>query len=110
MTRLLVEICPVANTEHERSGRQYAHVFCRRDKICVSSAFGDLPETHKLGILLHEVGHVLAGQRASEKRSNETILKASGIRVRYRDSRYGSRLEWIRTKDKADAEEFLGLK
>ena len=62
------------------------------------------------GILLHEVGHVLAGQRASEKRANETILKASGIRVRYRDSHYGSRLEWIRTKDKADAEEFLGLK
>lgn len=100
----------MATEEHRDSKRQYAHVFHRSNVICVSKGFFSLPETHQLALLLHEAGHVLAGQRGSEADANRAAYEASGVRIYYKDSKYGPELEWIEPAEKGRAREFLGLK
>jgi len=100
--------CPLADREHAASLRQYAHVFHRTNVICIASAFAGLPETHQLGIALHEVGHVLAGERASERAATRAVERESGIRIEYLDSSsHGDALEWIAVRDKRQAIAFL---
>lgn len=109
-TRIKVEHCGQADQEHLASRRQYAHTYHRPGVICVASKFWDLPETNQLGLLLHEVGHLLKGdQPHSEEQANQAVYKASGVRVWYRDGAGGPELEWIDPKDKERAKEFLGL-
>ena len=108
--RISVLHCSQADAEHQTSRRQYAHTFHRRGVICVSSAFHRLPETHRLGLLLHEVGHLLAGQQAGEAQADRAAHRYSGLTIRYRDSTYGKRLEWLSPRDKAKAQEVLGVR
>ena len=111
-TRLTVRNCQEADREHAISRRQYAHTFHRPGVICVSRSFWDLPETNRLGLLLHEAGHVLMERvkhNHTEDEANDAIYHASGIRVWYRDGNGGPQLEWIRPEDKRKAREFLGI-
>jgi len=109
-TRIKVGHCKDADREHETSRRQYAHTLHRAGVICVAQDFFRLPETNRLGLLLHEVGHLLIGDRPhSEDAANRTVGKASGVTVYYRDGKAGPEVEWIRPKDKKRAREFLGL-
>ena len=107
--RLHVRRCGLANEEHEESRRQYAHVFHKAGTICVADAFFDLPEKTQLALLLHEVGHRMAGIRAREATANKVVREASGIHIHYRDGRHGERLEWIAPGNKQRAREFLGV-
>lgn len=107
--RLHVRHCRLADEEHAASRRQYAHVFHKADTICVADAFFDLPQTTQLALLLHEVGHRLAGMRAREETANKAVKEASGIHIHYRNGRYGERLEWIAPSKKQAAREFLGI-
>jgi len=109
MRTVRVETCPLANQEHQHSHRQYAHVFHYDRLVCVAKAFWDLPERIRLAILLHEVGHILAGEPAGEKAANNAIERASGIDIQYRDSEWGENLEWIRPDDVVAAKEYLGI-
>ena len=110
-TRIKVEHCKDADREHLESKRQYAHSLHRHGVICVARSFFALPETNRLGLLLHEVGHVLLGNRPAhtEDQANEEVRKASGVTVYYKDGSAGPEVEWIRPQDKRKAREFLGL-
>lgn len=110
-TRIKVEHCKGADKEHEESKRQYAHTLHRSGVICVARSFFQLPETHRLGLLLHEVGHVLLAHRPrhTEEDADEAARKASGVRVYYKDGAAGPDVEWIRPEDKERARKFLGL-
>lgn len=110
-TRIKVEHCKDADQEHAESRRQYAHTLHKKGVICVASSFFDLPENVRLGLLLHEVGHILLDRKPghSEDAANDAVYKASGVRVYYRDGKHGPEVEWIRPQDKQKAREFLGL-
>ena len=110
MTSYRVEHCPLADQEHRDAKRQYAHVFHRKNAICVAQAFYRLPRKTQVAILLHEAGHLLAGVNGSEAMANEKARAYSGVKLWYKDQPpYGEELEWIRPEDVSKAEEALGL-
>jgi hypothetical protein len=102
-----VEICPSAETEHLKAQRQYAHVFHHPGVICISPSISRLPEENRVAIILHEIGHILAGQRATEKAANAAVLEASGVEIQYHDGEGGKNLEWIAPNDIAKASRFM---
>lgn len=97
-----VETCSVAQRDHNKSIRQYAHTFCRGraiNTVCVCDEFFDLPRGYFDGILAHEVGHLIAGPSLGEDGADLAILAALGIKIVYKDSPHGRRLEWITIQD-----------
>jgi hypothetical protein len=103
-----IRICKDADREHESSNRQYAHCFHKDGIICVARAFYSLPQRYIYGILLHEVGHILAGRGGGEQAANLAAYKYSGVRVRYRArSRYGDQLEYVEPADIPIVKEIL---
>lgn len=89
-------LCRKAELEHRKSKRQYAHVFHKPNNvICVCRAFFLLPEKHQKGIYLHEIGHLLAGRRASEAKANQAVLEEYRIEIKYVSGPYGKNLEWV---------------
>jgi hypothetical protein len=104
---LSIKVCREADLEHEKSARQYAHVFHHKNVICVAHAFEKLPDCWALAILLHEVGHLLAGYRGNEAAANVAVTDASGVPIIYRDGPYGQQLEYIEPSLKSQAREFL---
>jgi hypothetical protein len=102
-----VRLCCEADGAHDLSKRQYAHTFHHKNVICIAKAFNDLPQTWQFAILLHEVGHLLAGPNSSEDGANKAVEKKSGIPIRYKDGPYGEELEWIPARYKPAARKFL---
>ncbi len=91
-----VRHCSRADKEHEVATRQYAHVHHRPHTICVAEAFDALPESHQRGLLAHEIGHLLLGPGAhTEVEADAAVLRALGVRVRYKDTRWGKRLQYV---------------
>lgn len=108
MRRIRVRYCADADREHRQERRAYAHVFHCDDTICLARPFADLPEPYQLGILVHEVGHLLVGPHADEPEANAAVEQVAQFRVYYRhSSRYGSALEWIAPTDIACARAFV---
>lgn len=104
-----VEYCPLADQEHRASPRQYAHAFHRKGVICIAHATKELPRPYLEAIILHEVGHLLAGPRAGEDAANRAARAYSGVTIYYRDSPYGEQLEWIKPEDRTKARAALGI-
>jgi hypothetical protein len=77
--------------------------------ICVASAWINLPEEWKYGILLHEIGHLGAGQDASERSANKDVKEYIGVKIHYRDGKYGNRLESIKRSDVSFVESWLKI-
>jgi hypothetical protein len=66
------------------------------DVICVTPDFWKLPEGHLLGILAHEVGHLLSSaEEHTEEEADETFTTHFGIFITYRDSPHGKRLQYL---------------
>jgi hypothetical protein len=62
--------------------------------ICTwAPAVDKLPESHLIGLLLHEYGH-LAGN-ASEEGADAWVWKTFGIPIEYRDHGPAKDLEWV---------------
>ena len=96
--------CSIADRDHKRSLRQYAHTFHKGKNtniICVASAIWDLPQRNLCGILAHEIGHLLAGQKASEDTADAAVEIELGIVIRYADGKYGDRLQFLDATDLA---------
>lgn len=90
--------CRKVDIEHSKSKRQYAHVLHYPEVICVARAFYNLPYHHQLGIIFHELGHLIAIKEIgehTEKDADRMIEKYAGVKVKYVDNRYGRRLETI---------------
>jgi predicted GNAT family N-acyltransferase len=87
--------CPVVELEHKRSTRQYCHTLHRRGNvICCARATEELPLENKLGLLVHEIGHLaLRGRPHSENDANKAGCAVTGIPVAFKGP---LRLEWSR--------------
>ena len=107
--KLKVELCPLAKRHHLESGRQFAHVFHRKNTICVTPEFYNLPQVYRVGILLHELGHVALqeGTDHSEAEADGIITILCGIRIHRRTYRGLKRLEVIERAQMSRAMDFL---
>jgi hypothetical protein len=102
--------CKQADHEHKRSKRQYAHTYHHEDVICLSEAFQDLPVQHYWAIFAHEIGHLIAGYEGDERAANRAANKHFKIKILYRDSKFGKRLEVVSKKDAIKIENHIHKK
>lgn len=89
--------CGAADREHAASERQYAHARHRFLRVCYAGRIDRLALPWKLGIALHELGHLIAGgpsvREHSERAANEAAEEVSGLRIIYKGR---LDLEWTR--------------
>lgn len=85
--------CALAERDHKEDIRNYAHTYHYENTICLAEAFWELPRQYRDGIILHEIGHLIAGSHGSEDEANEAAYEWSGSRIQYVDSPYGRHLE-----------------
>jgi len=112
MLKYHVRTCSLADRERRELGRrQYAHVFHHRgNTICVARAFWRLPWRIRIGLLLHEIGHLLDPDEDDERKIDRIAGAAFGVRIHRGDfPRYGRDLEHVREEDVAAARAALGL-
>ncbi len=93
--------CSLADDEHAKAQRQYAHTYHRKDVICFSRAAVELTEAQYWAILAHEVGHLLVGFEGSERDANRAANEFFGVKILYRDSPQGRHLETASKQDVA---------
>jgi hypothetical protein len=98
---ITVRRCSSADKEHAVSNRQYAHVHHMKDDvICVAGAWITLPLEMEMGLIAHEVGHLLVGRTDhSEDEADRLADKFFKITIRYMDTLYGKRLQCLSHKD-----------
>ena len=75
--------CADCDREHARSPRQFCHVDHVPDTICLARAAQRLPLDNLLGLLAHELGHLLAGDDPSEELADRLGSEAIGHHIRY---------------------------
>lgn len=103
MGKPFIRFCKQADEEHRRSKRQYAHTYHHDFTICFARAIKNLTPAQFAAILAHEIGHLLAGldhadvERAANRAANEYF----GIKILYRDSKNGKRLQTVSRRDLA---------
>ncbi len=73
--------CPLADEDHQDDWRVYAHTLHLPMVICIAQAFERLSDAHKCGILLHEFGHLYAGD--GEADADLWVELATGIDLDY---------------------------
>ena len=99
-----VKLCQLAKKHHEESPRQFAHVFHKRNTICVTPEFYDLPQTYQAGILLHEIGHFqLSRFKHSEEDADEFAQEMSGVEIIRKSYRGMKKLECVRLSERGAA-------
>ena len=84
--------CPVAERDHAAEARSYAHVGHVVGTVCYARAIDDLAMPWKVGLAVHEIGHLCLGgagmaanpPRATEADANEAGRLATGIAVEFR--------------------------
>ena len=88
-----VKECALANKEHQRHKRQYAHVHHKTGVICVANAFFDLPSIYKAALVFHELGHLAGadGELEADKLAEEMF----GVEIERVDSEFGENLECL---------------
>jgi hypothetical protein len=79
----LVRNCPVIEKDHKEDARVYAHAFHRKNRICVCRAIDKLSTGHKLGIMLHELGHAF-GRQHDEPGADLWVEEKLGVDLEYR--------------------------
>lgn len=81
--------CPQADREHRESDRQYMHVGHLSNAVCFAKATHALEPEYKLGLLVHEMGHLgMCGwqhegcaKKHTENQANQEGERLTGIRV-----------------------------
>jgi hypothetical protein len=91
----------LADKEHKLSERQYAHVHHAKGyTICVAGAWLMLPLHTEMGLIAHEVGHLLAGETEhTEAEADRLGNKFFKVTVKYRNTVYGDRLQYLSHRD-----------
>ena len=79
-----VERCAVANREHRKSWRQFMHVGHKPGIICCADDAYNLPRANQIGLLVHELGHLLLmPAEHDEPAANKAGEKATSLSVWY---------------------------
>jgi hypothetical protein len=84
---LKVRPCDLVVKNHETGadkGRAWAHCGHVADTVCIHPGFTTgLIEECQAGVLLHEIGHVLAAPAPDEKDADVAVLKQLGVLIEY---------------------------
>lgn len=98
---LTIRQCRIAGIEHNKSYRQYAHTHhMKGDVICVTAAWKIIPIEYKMGLIAHEIGHLLVGEvDHSESEADRLANMFFDIKIRYKDSIYGKKLQYLSDED-----------
>lgn len=93
--------CTLADKEHRISDRQYAHTYhAKGHVICVAGAWLTLPIETEMGLIAHEVGHLLAGNTDhSETEADRLANMFFKVTIRYRDTIFGDNLQYLSGRD-----------
>lgn len=98
--KIVAKQCDQADKEHCESNRQYCHVGHIDNTICYATQVSELPDTHRLGLVIHEFGHMIlqgpdmSGKgRFTEQDANDAGGHATGIKVYWKGEKT---LEWAR--------------
>jgi len=100
-----IQRCKHAEIDHMKERRVYAHVGCERMMICVSSSIDLIPDENILGIIIHEIGHlihlenpdIVSGMSILEDISDDEIIadfiidQLFGIHIFYDDKK----IQWV---------------
>lgn len=88
--------CSVANEDHLAEDRSFMHTFHEDHQVCVASrGMERLDVPHAVGILLHEMGHLLLGIEAEEIEIDVVIVDVLGIQIQYDDEE----IQYVDTPD-----------
>lgn len=102
---LKIKFCRLADKDHKRSKRQYAHTYHYPWTICFAKAAKNLKPREFAAIFAHEIGHLLAGpgdglpHAAVERAANRAANEYFGTKIRYRDSGRGRRVQVLSRSD-----------
>jgi len=66
--------------------RYFAHTGHFGNTVCVSKDFSRLPVKNRIGILIHEIGHILSGV-TDEPSADLYILDNFGIQIQYKGAK-----------------------
>ena len=90
----VTQSCPLIEKDHKESPRVHAHVFHKQNRtICLAKAFNRLPLGHKVGIMLHEIGHLMT--KGGEEEADLWVQdNCDGIDIAYKNS-----IQWVDPKD-----------
>lgn len=92
--------CRNAERDHRECARWFAHTWHHNYTICYARALETLPDEFKLGILLHELGHLTAGPWGPERWADEAVADQLRIKIRYRNvNAKVKRVEWVPLED-----------
>lgn len=94
-----LKLCQLADQEHADAQRQYAHTLHHRNTICVARAFWKIPIEIQLGLLLHELGHLIDPDEDSELWIDRLASRTFGIHIHRVDTPYGNNLEYIASRN-----------
>lgn len=92
--------CAMADADHEKSWRQFAHTGCKKNKVCFArAAETELTREEMIGMVAHELGHVVGDElqlpehskpwkgtktpQAVQDEADAAALRFFGIAVRY---------------------------
>jgi len=87
--------CSQIAWDRKTSKRAFCHVFHRPGRVCAAPELITVPINYILGVMIHEIGHVLALKtwgRSSERDADIAVLKFLGINLEYRSDLV---LEWV---------------
>src|SRR5271157_5521159 len=104
-----IEICPLAEKEHKKSHRQYAHTLHFDNTICISKELLELPFGYVCGLILHEFGHLnLQDIQHEELDADLAGGSLAGVVIERRSTdSYGEYLEHVRESDLEKAKEYI---
>ena len=80
--------CTLVERDHKNDSRVYAHVFHKPDTICLCRAFDGLEGGHRVGIMLHEIGHLMSD--GGEAEADLWVQDKLDIDIDFRNT-----LQWV---------------
>ncbi len=106
-SKVKVEFWGPLDREHARDCRRYAQMYPHNFRFQFARAILKLPEKHRLGLLAHEVGHLIAVRRhgdTSEDGADDQSRKVLGITIGYDHAWDGRGLQYARRVKKIVAQ------
>ena len=86
--------CGLVDKDHRDDARVFCHVFHKdHGIICFSKAYKRLPIAHQIGIMLHEIGHVMAQEEhghGGEAEADLWVQEHCDIDLAFKDT-----IQWV---------------